>query len=95
MKITRTDYIYLAMGAMLRAVHHFNRDNEQSIRSVLCPGLGTGTGKVPPREAARQMALAYRNFLNPPNAINWHFADLRQSEVRYGGDMGFGFPPME
>ena len=33
-------------------------------------------------EAARQMALAYRNFLNPPKKISWTFASQRQVDVR-------------
>ena len=33
-------------------------------------------------EAARQMALAYRNFLNPPKKISWAFASQRQVDVR-------------
>jgi hypothetical protein len=39
------------------------------------------------------MALAYRNFLNPPLRISWLYAEERQSQVRYGGDDGCDFPP--
>ncbi|MBL8163267.1 MAG: macro domain-containing protein [Anaerolineae bacterium] len=94
MGITRTDNVYLAMWAMLRAVHQHNERHEQLIGKVLCPGLGTGYGKVPPREAARQMALAYRHYRHPPQRIDWQFAEQRQSDVRYGGDMGFNIPPI-
>ncbi len=93
MAIAHTDNVYLAMAAMLRAVHLHSRTAERKIESVVCPGLGTGTGNVPFREAARQMALAYRNFLNPPSYIDWAYASQRQSDVRFGGDMGFEFPP--
>ncbi len=89
MEIRYTDYVYLAMWAMLRAVHHHNKSGKQPIQTVLCPGLGTGVGTVSPKEAARQMALAYRNYLNPPNHINWGFASGRHAEVRYGGDFGY------
>jgi len=92
MAIARTDHVYVAMAAMLRAVYHHNKSTQTPICSVLCPGLGTATGQVPFREAARQMALAYKNFLKPPLSISWHLAGERQSEVRYGGDMGFDFP---
>jgi O-acetyl-ADP-ribose deacetylase (regulator of RNase III) len=81
------------MWAMLRAVHHHNRTNEQKINIIACPGLGTGTGRVPFRQAARQMALAYKNYLNPPTYIDWRVADERQREIRYGGDNGCNFPP--
>jgi O-acetyl-ADP-ribose deacetylase (regulator of RNase III) len=93
MAITRTDHVYVAMWAMLRAVHHHNRAQEDKITSVACPGLGTGTGQMPFREAARQMALAYRHFLNPPKYIDWRYADERQQSIRYGGDFGFEIPP--
>lgn len=93
MRITRTDHVYLAMWAMLVAVHQHNQHAERPIRIVACPGLGTGTGGMLHHEAARQMALAYRNFLNPPSHISWAYADARQEKIRYGGDMGMTFPP--
>lgn len=61
--IEGTDYVYLAMKAMLNAVKKFNlsqQENSKKIRSVVCTGLGTFYGKVPLNEAARQMALAYK-----------------------------------
>jgi O-acetyl-ADP-ribose deacetylase (regulator of RNase III) len=75
--------------SILLAVRKHNQTNDKLIKIVVCPGLGTGTGKVPPLEAARQMALAYKNFLNPPDTITWDFAGKRQREIIYGGDMGF------
>ncbi|MCP4426131.1 MAG: phage tail protein [Chloroflexi bacterium] len=93
MPISRTDNVYQAMWAMLLVVRQHNREQPQKIKTVACPGLGTATGEVPYSEAARQMAEAYRNFVNPPSAISWHFANKRQRKIRYGGDMGFLFPP--
>ena len=55
---------------------------------IACPGLGTATGDMPFDEAARQMALAYRHFLAPPQSISWHYAQERQLAVRYGGNIG-------
>jgi O-acetyl-ADP-ribose deacetylase (regulator of RNase III) len=92
MAIARTDNVYRAMWAMLLEVQRHNRAEAVPIRTVACPGLGTGTGQVPPGEAARQMSLAYRNFVNPPDAIDWQFADSRQEQVRYGGDLGLMIP---
>ncbi|MBD2292782.1 macro domain-containing protein [Anabaena sphaerica FACHB-251] len=89
MRIASTDHVYLAMWAMLLAVRKHNQTGEKTIEIVVCPGLGTGTGKVPHLEAARQMALAYKNFLNPPEKITWDLAGERQGEIIYGGDMGF------
>ncbi len=96
MDIAHTDHVYLAMGAMLLAVRRHNRAAERKIDCVACPGLGTGTGHVPARQAARQMALAYRNFLHPPRStgrMDWAYADHRQAEIRYGGDLGLHLPP--
>jgi O-acetyl-ADP-ribose deacetylase (regulator of RNase III) len=92
MVITHTDNVYLAMWAVLREVHRHNQTAERKIEIVACPGLGTATGHVPYREAARQMSLAYRNFLNPPPYITWQYAGERQSRIRFGGDDGFKFP---
>ena len=93
MDIAHTDHVYLAMWAMLLAVRQHNLKSAKQINIVACPGLGTATGQVPYRQAARQMALAYEHFLNPPSYIDWRFADKRQERIRYGGDMGFHIPP--
>jgi len=93
MSIQGTDYVYLAMKAMLPAIKDHNisvkngraSDNDTYIKSVACTGLGTFYGKMSFDEAARQMALAYRNFLKPPKKISWSYASQRQREVRYGG----------
>jgi O-acetyl-ADP-ribose deacetylase (regulator of RNase III) len=95
MEIAHTDNVYLAMSVMLRAVRHHNKTAEQPIQVVACPGLGTGTGNVPFKEAAYQMALACKNFLNPPSYIDWVYADRRQSRILFGGDMGLHIPPRQ
>jgi O-acetyl-ADP-ribose deacetylase (regulator of RNase III) len=80
MQIALTDHVYLAMWSMLLAIRKHNQAGAKPIKIVVCPGLGTGTGKVPALEAARQMALAYQNFLNPPEkteTINWDFAGIK------------------
>lgn len=87
MQITRTDNVYLAMFALLRAVSMHNKTSDRKINTVACPGLGTQTGKVSPKEAARQMELAYKNFKNPPKSINWNHADKIQQEIIFGGDL--------
>ena len=93
MDIARTDNVYRAMWAMLLAVRRHNEHAERRIDVVACPGLGTATGRMPHPEAARQMALAYRHFLEPPSAIDWRLASMRQAAIRYGGDMGRDIPP--
>ena len=92
LSIARTDHVYLAMWAMLLAVSKHNQSGSRPIRIVACPGLGTATGKVPVRRAAKQMALAYRHFLNPPTYIDWTPAIERQQAIWFGGDEGCLMP---
>ncbi len=80
MDISEMDNVYNAMFAMLRAVANFNKTAKFRIDSVLCPGLGTATGKVSPEEAARQMSMAYFNFKNPTTNMNW--ANLKERNRR-------------
>jgi O-acetyl-ADP-ribose deacetylase (regulator of RNase III) len=93
MSIAHTDNVYKAMWAMLLAVRRHNKEMERKIEVIACPGLGTATGSVPGQQAARQMALAYRHFLDPPRRIDWTYATDRQVQIRYGGDDGFLIPP--
>ncbi len=79
--IAGTDNVYNAMFAMLRAVANHNRASKTKINTVLCPGLGTATGVVPLKEAARQMALAYRNFLHPTTNMIWKNLMERHREI--------------
>jgi O-acetyl-ADP-ribose deacetylase (regulator of RNase III) len=88
MSIKTTDYVYLAMWAMLRAVHHHNRSTRlPPIRTVACPGLGTGAGEMPAVEAARQMEIAYRWYVRPVARLDWSTAEGRQAVVGRGGDL--------
>jgi hypothetical protein len=47
--------------------------------------MGTGFGGVPFGEAARQMAVAYRHFLEPPHRLDWDFVAERQRAICYDG----------
>jgi len=87
MKIAKTDNVYNAMWATLLAVKHHNCQQLKKITTIVCPGLGTMTGQMPYMRAAKQMSLAYRNFFNPPQEINWIYATRRQKSIRYGGDV--------
>ena len=35
------------------------------------------------------MALAYKNFLQPPTNMSWQYAKKRQRSIRFGGSDGF------
>jgi O-acetyl-ADP-ribose deacetylase (regulator of RNase III) len=84
MTIVGTDIPYVAMWAMLLAVRQHNKTSQRKIDTVVCPGLGTGIGRVPYSEAARQMALAYDRFLYPPKFINCFVAASRQLQIWEG-----------
>jgi O-acetyl-ADP-ribose deacetylase (regulator of RNase III) len=45
--------------------------------------MGTGFGGVPFDEAARQMAVAYRHFLEPPHRLDWDWVIQRQLAICY------------
>ncbi|WP_110985069.1 macro domain-containing protein [Acaryochloris thomasi] len=87
MSIAQTDNVYQAMWAALLAVWHHNQQHERKIYSVACPGLGTATGRMPFKQAAKQMMLAYKHFLNPPEYISWPYATIRQNAIGAGGDL--------
>ena len=60
MVIDQTPNAYLAFRAALIAVRQHNLRHDKKIGALLCPGLGTAVGRMPLRQAAEQMALAYR-----------------------------------
>ena len=72
MDVSKTINAYLAFRASLIEIDKFNKDNDEKITSVLCPGLGTLTGGISPLNCAVQMNYAYdsiigKNVLFPGN----------------------------
>jgi O-acetyl-ADP-ribose deacetylase (regulator of RNase III) len=84
--IAGTDPVYAATWAALLAVQAHNRVSAHRIAVVALPALGTGFGGVPFGEAARQMAVAYSHFLEPPHWLDWDFVAERQLAVCYDGE---------
>lgn len=84
--IIGTDNVYKAMKAMLEAVDRFNKADSSGapLQRILCPGFGTSTGRMPVKEAARQMAVAYKGFVTPIRTINWQIAQNRHFDVSFG-----------
>jgi len=82
--IRGTANVYYAMKAMLKIVKNYNDlailDDVQ-IKTVICPGLGTLTGKMPPMLAAQQMEHAYYDFKNPPDLIDWSTAAKHDAQI--------------
>jgi O-acetyl-ADP-ribose deacetylase (regulator of RNase III) len=84
--IAGTDKVYVATWAALLAVQAHNQASEQKISAVAFPAMGTGFGGVPFSEAARQMAAAYRHYLEPPHRLNWDVVAQRQRAICYDGN---------
>jgi O-acetyl-ADP-ribose deacetylase (regulator of RNase III) len=84
--IAGTDKVYVATWAALLAVQQHNQIDEQKIRTVAFPAMGTGFGGVPYTEAARQMAAAYRHYLEPPHRLNWDTVVERHKAICYDGN---------
>lgn len=60
------DIVYNTMWSLLVELENWNKkvdDEENKIKRVLMTGLGTGIGKIPAADCARQMALAVKHFL--------------------------------
>jgi O-acetyl-ADP-ribose deacetylase (regulator of RNase III) len=83
--IEGTDRVYAATWAALLAIGAHNRIDDRKIEVAAFPALGTGFGGVPFSEAARQMAVAYRHFLEPPHRLDWDVVVQRQLAICYDG----------
>ena len=83
--IEGTDKVYSATWAALLAIQSHNATADRKIETAAFPAMGTGFGGVPFDEAARQMAVAYRHFLEPPHRIDWEFVAERQLAICYDG----------
>ena len=60
MNVEKTVNAYLAFKGIIQAVLAFNKNEKTTIFSILCPGLGTGEGKMSYEQCAYQMYRAYR-----------------------------------
>ncbi|MEM6581372.1 MAG: macro domain-containing protein [Pseudomonadota bacterium] len=59
MDVSTTINAYLAFKAVLLEVKRFNASGYGAINSILCPGLGTGEGRLAPAKCAKQMRRAW------------------------------------
>ncbi len=83
--IDGTDKVYAATWASLLAVYRHKVTQEASIETVVFPAMGAGFGGVPFREVARQMACAYKHYLNPPHRMDWDMVARRHLDIHYDG----------
>jgi O-acetyl-ADP-ribose deacetylase (regulator of RNase III) len=89
MNIRTTENVYHAMKAMLIEVQKWNEIADVAgpsigynrIDTVACTGLGTFCGEVPFKKAAKDMRMAYDNFVNVPTVLDWDFARERSQQI--------------
>jgi hypothetical protein len=61
---------YLAFRAIFIAINNFNESKpKRAIKSLVCPGLGTGIGSMEPAKCAAQMRVAFK-LINEPARIS-------------------------
>jgi len=85
--IEGTDKVYVASWAAFVAAHLHNISTEKKIETIAFPAMGTGFGGVSFDEAARQMAAAYRHYLNPPIRLDWDHVVERHKNIAYDGSV--------
>jgi O-acetyl-ADP-ribose deacetylase (regulator of RNase III) len=83
--IEGTDKVYAATWAALLAIQAHNQTAARQIEVIALPAMGTGFGGVAFGEAARQMAVAYLHFLEPPHRLDWDFVTERHLAICYDG----------
>lgn len=83
--IEGSDKVYAATWAAFLAIYQHNIREDRKITSVAFPAFGAGFGGVPFSEAARQMAAAYRHYLDPPHRLDWDWVAGRQKAICYDG----------
>jgi O-acetyl-ADP-ribose deacetylase (regulator of RNase III) len=70
--VSRTVHAYWAFRAVLLCVARHNAAGPaRPIRSLLCCGLATGVGNMPPRRCAAQMRQAWLQVSAPPTLPLW------------------------
>ncbi|PHR91896.1 MAG: phage tail protein [Blastopirellula sp.] len=83
--ITRTDNVYQAAFAAFTSVYRHNVSSDHKIKSVVFPTMGCGFGGMEYSESARQMAAAYKHYLNPPHRFDWDTVTSREKAICYDG----------
>lgn len=85
MSIQYTVNAYLAFRAVLIELVKFNQANpNKEIKTVICPGLGTGIGQLKPNICAKQMWCAYNSIIHLSNKLDleilsWEHCDMIDS----------------
>ncbi|MDW7691647.1 macro domain-containing protein [Flammeovirgaceae bacterium SG7u.111] len=100
MTILKSPNVYLAMKAILILLIYGRFDNgdliKDKIQSIAVPGLGTGTGQVPPIVCARQMRIAWEDVINEKFKTQNGWDELRSNYAYFfthdEKDLGYNIP---
>lgn len=79
--VANTVNAYLAFRASLRLIAKINSQQPGAIRSVLCPGLATGTGEMPVDICAKQMLTAYQQIV--VDGQNWLPTSVNEALIEH------------
>jgi len=80
--VSNTINAYLAFRAGLIETIKFNNNSLDKITSILCPGLGTGTGMLPETICAKQMKYAYDSVLSGKSRFPKDLSVAYNSHIR-------------
>jgi len=80
--VSRTVNAYIAFRAILLAIRAHNTTASHPIRSLLCSGLATGVGGMPPRRCAMQMRLAYQQISAAPTLPTFESIHVAHGRMR-------------
>ncbi|MDI1452133.1 macro domain-containing protein [Polyangium sp. 6x1] len=83
--VSDTVHAFLAMRAALLAVLAHNESAAEPIRTVLCPGLGTGVGRMPPARCARQMREAWNQIIGRRPMLPYSLYEAMEEDSRLRG----------
>jgi O-acetyl-ADP-ribose deacetylase (regulator of RNase III) len=64
MDIQGTDHPYKCFMAILNVVKQHNDKNKHQIKTIICPGLGTGVGGISAKESAIQIFDALNEYVS-------------------------------
>ncbi|TQV71128.1 Appr-1-p processing protein [Aliikangiella marina] len=80
--ISNTLNAYLAFRAILTSVIKHNlSSSSRKIDSLVCPGLGTGVGSLPPKRCAQQMKMAYHYATQEPRISGFNEAHTMELQL--------------
>jgi O-acetyl-ADP-ribose deacetylase (regulator of RNase III) len=80
--VSHTVNAYLAFRATLLTILRYNSIRAVKIKSLLCPGLATATGKLSPQHCAAQMLVALREVTAPARIPSFREIHLMHHTMR-------------